>query len=161
MVEAEGGDPAQQLVGQSADDDPRRVGQELSRWGVVPAGAFFEVADSQLDHCVVAVIGVEEHGGAGPVGDKSVMAPLGPPPSLVADRAGAAHDEPVAFVDGLGHLGRTAVGVVDDVSGTLVDRGDGVFDHPDLLDSHGEGDVVAPAGGHDLSGMEPRVGPPK
>src|ERR1700674_2769035 len=70
MVEAESGDPAQQVVGERADDDPRRVREELPGRRVVPPGAFFEIADRELDDRVVAVIGVQGDGGAVSSGER-------------------------------------------------------------------------------------------
>jgi hypothetical protein len=67
-----------------------------------------EVADGKLDHGVAAVVGVQGDGGAGPVGDEGVVAPVGPQRRLGADQAGPAHDQPttrLASKGRLGHLG--------------------------------------------------------
>jgi hypothetical protein len=83
------------------------------------ADPFFEVADAQLDDWVAAVILVQPHRGADRVGDKGVVAPVGEQLGLGADQAGAAHDEPVALVAGLGDLCDATVGVDDVDPGVL------------------------------------------
>jgi hypothetical protein len=80
---------------------------------VAQADAGLEVADAQL-HCgVAAVILVQPCRGADSVGDEGVVAPIGEPLGLFTNQAGAAHDQPVALVAGLGDLGQAAVGVDD------------------------------------------------
>jgi hypothetical protein len=71
-------------------------GQEHPGGAVAQSGALLEVADGQLDGGVAAVVGVQFDGGAGPVGDERVVAPVGPQGRLGADQAGAAHDQPAA-----------------------------------------------------------------
>ena len=68
-------------------------------------GALLEVMDGQLDHGVAAVVGVQLHGGAGPVGDEGVVAPVGPQGCLGADQPDAARDQPAAGGAGQGGLG--------------------------------------------------------
>jgi hypothetical protein len=53
--------------------------------------------------------------GADPVGDKGVVAPVGEQLGLFTHQAGAAHDQPVAPVAGLGDLGQGTVGIDDRV----------------------------------------------
>jgi hypothetical protein len=88
---------------------------------MMPQPLGFEVANAQLDDCVAAVILVQLHGGADPVGDQGVVAPVGEQLGLGADQAGAAHDQPVAPVAGLGDLRQAAVGVDDVDPGVLFD----------------------------------------
>jgi hypothetical protein len=47
-AQPDGGDPAQQVVGQGGDQQPGGVGAELARGAVAQADAGFEVADAQL-----------------------------------------------------------------------------------------------------------------
>ena len=79
----------------------------------------FEVADAQLHRGVAAVILVQPHRGARPVGDNGVVAPVGEQLGLGADQAGTAHDQPVALVAGLGDLRDAAIGVDDRCPGVL------------------------------------------
>jgi hypothetical protein len=58
---------------------------------MMPQPLGFEVANAQLDDGVAAVILVEFDGGADPVGDQGVVAPVGEQLGLGADQAGAAH----------------------------------------------------------------------
>lgn len=76
-TQPDGGDPAQQVVGQGGDQQPGGVGGELARGVMAQADAGLEVADAQLDDGVAAVILVEFDGGADPVGDQGVVAPVG------------------------------------------------------------------------------------
>ena len=78
-----------------------------------------EVADAQLDHGVAAMILVQPHDGADPVGHKRVGAPVGEQLGLGADQAGAAHDQPVTPVAGLGDLRDAPVGIDDVGPGVL------------------------------------------
>jgi hypothetical protein len=55
-----------------------------------------EVADGEFDHGVAAVVGVQRHRGADPVGDEGVMAPVRPQRRLRADQAGAPDNQPAA-----------------------------------------------------------------
>jgi hypothetical protein len=103
----------------------------------------FEVADGELDPGVAAVILVQPHRSAGPVGDNGVVAPVGKQLGLGADRAGAAHDQPVALVAGLGHLRQATVGVDDVGPGGLVDRLDRLSDRLGLADRDGVVELVA------------------
>jgi hypothetical protein len=112
---------------------------------VPQADAGLEVADAQLDDGVAAVILVEFDGGADPVGDQGVVAPVGEQLGLGADQAGA-HDQPVAPVAGLGDLGDATVGVDDLDPGGLVDARDRLPDRLGLADGDGVADPVAPAG---------------
>ena len=72
--------------------------------------AVLEVADRELDHRVAAMILVQPDGGADPVGDKGVVAPVGEQLGLGAGQAGAAHDQPVTPIAGLGDLRQATVG---------------------------------------------------
>jgi hypothetical protein len=83
------------------------------------ADAGFEVADAQLDDGVAAMVGVQPDRGADPVGDEGVVAPGGEQLGLGADQAGAAHDQPVALIAGLGDLRQATVGVEDVDPGVL------------------------------------------
>ena len=59
---------------------------------------------------VAAVIGVQLHGAAGPIGDEGVVAPVRPQRGLWAGQAGAAYHQPLARQPGLGDLSDAAVG---------------------------------------------------
>jgi hypothetical protein len=78
---------------------------------------------------------------------------------LRADKAGAAHDQPVGAEGDLGHLRDAAVGVVDVDPGGLGDGGDRSGDRLGLPYGDRERDAVAAAGGQDLGRPERRVGP--
>jgi hypothetical protein len=97
-AEAEGGGPAQQVVGQVGRQQPGGVGVEAPGGQVGQAGAGLEVADGQLAYSVAAVVGVQPSGGAGPVGDEGVVAPGGEQLLLVVQVADPADDQPVALV---------------------------------------------------------------
>lgn len=56
------------------------------------------------------MVGVEMDGAADPVGEEGVMAPVGPQLGLGAEEPGAANDETMALVGGLGYLGFAALG---------------------------------------------------
>jgi hypothetical protein len=84
------------------------------------------------------------------VGDKGVVAPAGEQLGLGADQAGAAHDQPVALVAGLGDLGDATVGVDDVDPCLLVDGGDRGADRRGLADGDGVADLVAAAGADGL-----------
>ena len=90
----------------------------------VEAGAVFEVADRELDRCVVAVELVDLNDGQVEVGDERVVTPVGPQLCLDRiDEAGAAHHEPelaplllvvtAGHIAGLGDRGLAAVGIHD------------------------------------------------
>ena len=70
----------------------------------------FEVADAQLDGGVAAMILVQPGRRADSVGDEGVVAPVGEQLGLGADQAGAAHDQPLTLVAGLGDLRDAASG---------------------------------------------------
>ena len=61
-VAADGG-PADQVVGEDGGLQPGPVGVEVAGRDVVEAGAFFEVADGELDDGVVSVELVDLDGG--------------------------------------------------------------------------------------------------
>jgi hypothetical protein len=122
------------------------VGGELARGAVPQPDAGFEVADAQLDRGVAAVILVKLDRGADPVGDKGVVAPVREQLGLGADQAGAAHDQPVALIAGLGDLRQATVGVDDVGPGGLVDGGDRLPDRRGLADGDGVVELVAAAG---------------
>jgi hypothetical protein len=113
-------------------------------------GAGLEVADAQLDRGVAAMILVQPDRRADSVGDKGVVAPAGEQLGLGADQAGAAHDQPVALVAGLGDLGDATVGVDDVDPCLLVDGGDRGADRRGLADGDGVADLVAAAGADGL-----------
>ena len=75
---AESGGPADQVVGEHGAGEPGGVGEELTGRAVLEPGAFFEVADGELDGGVVAVELVDLDGGQVEVGDERVVAPVGP-----------------------------------------------------------------------------------
>ena len=123
---AEDDGPADEVVGEHGAVQPRPVGGEVARRDVFETGAFFEVADGELDHGVLAVEGVDGDGVAGQVGEEPEVPPVGPQGGLGgAGQSGAAHDQTPAVVDALGHLGLAVEGVVDRRPRRLVDGGDG------------------------------------
>jgi hypothetical protein len=67
---------------------------------------------------VAAVILVQLDRRADPIGDEGVVAPVGEQLGLGADQAGAAHDQPVTPVAGLGDLRQATLGI-DDVDPCL------------------------------------------
>ena len=75
-------------------------------------GLVFEVADHELDGGVVAMIDIGDEQRHGAVGREAVVAPVGPQLGLLADQAGAAHDQPEVAEPGLGDLRLPGVGVV-------------------------------------------------
>ena len=135
---AESGGPADEVVGQHGAAEPGGVGEEPARWAVLEAGAFFEVADGQLDGGVVTVELVGGDGAELDVGDERVVPPVGPKSQLVrVGEPGAAHDQ--AYLS-LGSLGGTAaghVGRLGDLGLSLVGIGDvdpvGLVDRRDRL----------------------------
>ena len=103
---AEAGGPAGEVVGEHGAGEPGGVGEEPARGAVLEPGAFFEVADGELDGGVVAVELVDGDGGRVEVGDEGVVSPVGPQLGLGGvGEPGAAHDEPERVV---GSLGRAA-----------------------------------------------------
>jgi hypothetical protein len=96
-------------VGEADQHQPGGVGEEAARGVVVEPGTLLGVADGELDYGV-AVVGVQLHRGAGPVGDERVVAPGGEELLLVVQVADAADDEPVAAERGLSDLCHPAVG---------------------------------------------------
>ena len=75
---AEAGGPADEVVGEHGAGEPGGVGEEPARGAVLEPGAFFEVADGELDGGVVAVELVDGDGGQFDVGDEGVVTPVGP-----------------------------------------------------------------------------------
>jgi hypothetical protein len=69
------------------------------------AGARLEVADRQLTHGMVAVVGVQPGGGPDAVGDEPVVAPGRKQLLLVIQVTDATDDQPVTPVGRLGDLG--------------------------------------------------------
>src|SRR5207344_3578280 len=57
-AQPDGGNPAQQVVGQGGRQQPGGVGGELARGAVPQPDPGFEVADAQLDRGVAAMVGV-------------------------------------------------------------------------------------------------------
>jgi len=144
------------LWANTAQTSQAAFARKLSGRDVFEAGAFFEVADVQLDHGVVAV---EQIGVDGVVGDERMVTPVRPEGRLGGvGESGSAHDEPVVPVGRFGDLGGAAGRVVDVDPGVFVDRRDGCF-HAVVL---GNGDRVAdiqPAKrGDRLRRPEPRIG---
>ena len=131
---AEGGDPADEVVGQGGGQQPRAVGGELPGGQVGQARARLEVADGQLADGVAAMVGVQPGHGAGPVGDEGVVAPGGEQLGLLTLVADATHDQPVALVAGLGDLGGLVGLVGDRDPGRLGNGGDGGADRLGLAD---------------------------
>ena len=95
------------------------------------AGAFFEVADGELDHGVAAVELIRGGGVVVGVGDECVVPPVGPQSLLCAvGEAGAAHHETngalgfaaAGGVLGLGDLGAAVFGVSDVGPRVVADR---------------------------------------
>ena len=134
---------------------------------MLKAGAFFEVADGELDNGVGAVEPVSGGGVVFGVGDERVVPPVGPQSLLRAlGEAGAAHHEahgaPVfaaaGGVVGLGDLGMAAFGVGDVGPGVVGD----CLDRCAHSGSERDGDrplgVVAVETVDQLAGPEPRVG---
>jgi hypothetical protein len=72
-AQAEGGGPAQQIVGQGGGQQPGRVGGEPARGQVGQPGARLQVADGQLANGVAAVVGVQLNSRADAVGDEGVL----------------------------------------------------------------------------------------
>src|SRR6266498_1241891 len=70
---------------------------------------------------------------------------------------GAAHDQPVAPIAGLGDLGQATIGVDDVDPGVLWDGGDRGADRRGLADGDGVADPVAAAGPDRLGRPESRV----
>jgi hypothetical protein len=87
-------------------------------------GARLGVADGQVADGVAAVVGVQEGGGAGPIGDERVVAPGGEQLGLLALVADATHDQSVALVAGLGDLGDPVRLVGDRAPGRFWNGGD-------------------------------------
>ena len=70
-VVAECGGPAGQVVGEDCALQPGRVGVEVAGGDVVESGAFFEVADGELDDGVLAVERIDGDGVVVEVGDET------------------------------------------------------------------------------------------
>ena len=76
-----------------------QLAEKLPGGAVLQPGAFFEVADGELDAGVGPVEGVDVDGGAVEVGEEAEVAPVGPQPGLAGvGQPGAAHDQPPALV---------------------------------------------------------------
>ena len=134
---ADGGSPADEVVGQHGALQPGGVGRKVARRAVLQPSSFFEVADGEFDAGVGPVEGVDLGGVAVEVGQEREVTPVGPQPSLAAvGQAGAAHDQSSPPVFGLGHLGLAAGGVGDLAPGRLVDAGDDLG-HPLGVGAHG------------------------
>src|SRR5690606_24651243 len=119
---AEGGGPADEVVGEHGALQPGAVGVERAG-GQVGERPGFEIPDRQLDHGMRAVLAIECPRRAGEVGDERVVAPGGEQLALGAVVvANSAHDQAPTAVDALGDV-RFAVGVVDALPRAL---GDGV-----------------------------------
>ena len=79
---AEDGGPADQVVGEHGALQPGRVGVEVAGGDMVESGAFFEVADGELDDGVVTVEPVDVDGVTVEIGEEGVVPPVGPQPLL-------------------------------------------------------------------------------
>jgi hypothetical protein len=75
-------------AGHAPPTHTRLLGQDIRRLDPYGFLAVFEVADGELADGVAAVIGVQLHGAAGPIGDEGVVAPVGPQGGLWAGQAG-------------------------------------------------------------------------
>ena len=85
------------LWASTAQPSQAALAKNLPGRAVLEPGAFFEVADGELDGGVVAVELVDLDGRQLDVGDERVVAPVGPQPRLGGvGEPGAAHDEPHA-----------------------------------------------------------------
>jgi hypothetical protein len=91
-------------------------------------------------------------------GDEGVVAPVGEQLGLLTHQAGAAHEQPVTLVAGLGDLRGAAIGIDDVCPGVLWNGGDHGPDRLGLADGDGVADLVAAAGADGLGRPEPRVG---
>jgi hypothetical protein len=91
--EADQGCPAREVVRQGGDHGPGAVGGEAAG-GEVTECLVLEVADHQLDGGVVAVVDVGVAHRDGALGEKAVVAPVGPQLGLCADESGPADDQP-------------------------------------------------------------------
>src|SRR5512132_4385610 len=158
-AQAEGGGPADEVVGQGGGQQPGGVGGEPPGGQVGQAGARLEVADGQLADGVAAMIGVQPGGGADAVGDKRVVAPGGNQLLLVAQVADPTHDQPVASVGGLGDLGDPVRRVGDVGPGVLGDGGDGGADGLGLAHRDRVADLVGAKPPNQPGRPEPRVHP--
>ena len=78
--------PACQVVGHHLYGHPGGIGGEAARWEMVESDAVLEVADSGLDHCVAAMVGLQLQGIPVAVGDQGVIAVVGEERQLRAGR---------------------------------------------------------------------------
>ena len=124
-------DPSDQVVGEHRAGEPAGVGVETPG-GQVSEAAFFEIADSELNRCVTAVLPVRFDGGQLRVGGEGVVPPVGPDLGLVSDQPGSADHQPQGFGrpadERLRDLGCAAVGVIDRLPGGFGDVFDSFFD---------------------------------
>src|SRR5205823_3739090 len=74
----EPGGPADQVVGEHGATKPGGVGEEPARRAVIEPGAFFEIADGELDGGVIAVELINGDGGQFDSGDERMVPPVGP-----------------------------------------------------------------------------------
>jgi hypothetical protein len=88
--------PACEVVRERGDHGPGAVGVVLAG-GEVRERLVFEVADRELDVRVVAVVEVSDEGRGRAVGEKAVLAPVGPQLGLCAERTSTANDQPKAI----------------------------------------------------------------
>ena len=75
---ADGGRPADEVVGQHGGLQPGGVGGEVAGGAVFEPGAFFEVSDRQFDAGVLTVEGVDLDRAAVKVGEKPEVPPVRP-----------------------------------------------------------------------------------
>ena len=118
--------PASEVVGEHGTAEPCGVGWVVPGGDVFESGAFFEVADGELDDGVFSVelVGFDHrHIGVG--GDEGVVSPVRPQAALVlVGEPGSAHNEAdaagfVAAADGVDrfrNLGLAAKRVVDEAT---------------------------------------------
>jgi len=93
------------------DHCPCGVRVELARWGV-REGLVDEVADVELNRCVIAVPSLNDSEALGAVSQRGVMAPCLEELRMVADEADAADDQPLLADGRLSDLRLPGFGVV-------------------------------------------------
>ena len=149
--------PSEQVVRERGDHRPGRVGKELAG-REVRQGLVFEVADRELHDRVLAMLRFDDLDRVGPVGQKRVVAPVGPELGLGSQESGAAHDQPLGAEHRLRDLRLPSLRVVlEGLPVLLGDRGDCGLDVLLLASA----DRIRPTGAlqtaHDLVVPESRV----
>ena len=154
---AEHGCPADEVVGESGAQEPRRVGEEVPRGDVFETCTLLQITDAEFHGGMGPVELVDLHRCPAQVGEEGEVTPLGPQRGLATGEPGASHDETSALVDAFGHLGLAVEGVVDRCPGRLLDGLDGPGHGRDHADTHGVADVQALQGGQGGVGPEARI----